>query len=258
MNLILNEKLEAQRMLKSNSIGDDVNQSIKILIKYYKSQGMISDAIRDEVEYFLQKNMKDFNTVSMGEYLDGLVRKYSKDGVELIQRNSIKITKKEIEIIKSIADINLEKLCFVMLVICKCDNVEESKYGFWINRQTSEIFNEAGIKRNVAQQCTMLHKLREIGMIDISRNTNKTGIQLKYVECLDVDEKDVIIEMDSFEQLDMIYKKLIGENIVECAECGKLIEANSNNMSYCKTCSIKIKKEKTKNRVKLHRNKQNK
>jgi hypothetical protein len=246
MNLILNEKLEAQRILKSSSLGEDTNWAIKILIKYYKSQEMTTDAIRDEIEYFLQKNMKDFNTVSMGEYLDGLVRKYSKDGVELIQRDSIKITNKEIEMIKSIGDINLGKLCFVMLVICKCDNAKASKFGFWVNRQTSEIFNEAGIKRNTTQQCAMLYKLREIGMIDISRNTNKTGIQLKYVECLDVEnDEDVAIKMDSFQQLDMIYKKLIGENIVECTECGRLIECKANNNKYCPTCAKSMKSKNT-------------
>ena len=247
MRLILNEMKQAEKMIKEKRLGEDKNESIKILIKYYKHKEIGSDKTRNEIEDFLSSTTSDFNSVKMGDYLDGLVNSCYKNNWTLLQREDIIITKKEIESIRKLNDRNLEKLCFVMLIMCKADNIEESKYGFWVNRDITEIFNESNIKRNSVLQDAMLRKLRESKYMDLSSNVRKMGLKLNYVDKIkDYSGEEISIKLNKFEQLDLVYLKLIGERIIECEECGKLIQQINNKIKYCKKCSVYKNIEKTK------------
>ena len=147
----------------------------------------------------------------MGHYLDGLVNSCYKNDWKLVQRDDIVITHKEIESIKKLNDRNLEKLCFTMLIMCKADNLEESKYGFWVNREIGDIFSESNIlKRDLSQQDAMLKKIRDNGYIDISRNNKKKGIKILFIDKIkDYVEDETLVKLNKFEQLDLIYLKTI-------------------------------------------------
>lgn len=248
MKLILNELTEAKKVIQNRKVGEDKNESIKILIKYYKHKGMTKEKTRNAIENILNVILRDFNSVKMGDYLDGLVNSCYKNDWKLIQRDDIVITHKEIESIKKLNDRNLEKLCFTMLIMCKADNLEESKYGFWVNRDINEIFLESNIpKRNLAQQDAMIRKIRDFGYIDLSSNVRKMGMKTNYVDKIDnyIDE-EILIKLNKFEQLDLVYLKLIGEKIIECIDCGVLILQINNKIKYCKRCATIKNIEKTK------------
>lgn len=238
MKLILNEMTEAKRIIQSKKLGEDKNESIKILIKYYKYKGMTKEKARNAIENILNVMLRDFNSVKMGDYLDGLVNSCYKNDWKLVQRDDIVITHKEIESIKKLNDRNLEKLCFTMLIMCKADNLEESKYGFWVNRDINEIFLESGIKRNLVQQDAMIRKIRDFGYVDLSSNIRKMGIKINYLYKIDnYSDEEILIKLNKFEQLDLVYLRLIGEKIIECAKCGVLVENKKGRPSqHCNKC----------------------
>lgn len=255
MKLILNELTEAKKIIQNRKVSEDKNESIKILIKYYKYKGMAKEKARNAIENILNVTLRDFNSVKMGDYLDGLVNSCYKNDWKLVQRDDILITQKEIESIKKLNDRNLEKLCFTMLIMCKADNLEESKYGFWVNRDINEIFLESGIKRNLVQQDAMIRKIRDLGYVDLSSNVRKMGMKINYVDKIDnYTDNEVLIKLNKFEQLDLVYLRLIGEKIVECEECGILIEVkNGRPNQYCNKCSnIKKLESKRKHWEKLN------
>jgi hypothetical protein len=190
---------------------------------------------KDEAEIF--NKLQEFVLQHKPEYSEnvrnGIIRKTiasAKRGV-LVFDKRISIYENELNIIKSLNDINLEKLLFTYLVLSKFFNGL-----FKVSR--AEIFRFAKIDIHNLYKPKLIHKLNQTGyaITTIKKGKALRGVNIK-------PEGEAVLEFVADE--DFIYQYLfyIGDNgMIKCKECGKPILKTSRNKKYCNNCKNLIQK----------------
>jgi hypothetical protein len=237
MKIILDEaKVVAKALNEGYCDSRKPTSTIRLLIKYYYGIGQDKTQVRDSIENFMKKNYKGFNEVKWQDLLDNMVTDLQKDKHELFVLHSVRISSNELDTIKNINNKRLEKLAFVLLVYAKIYNQMNNNQSNWVNSELKDIFSDTKMAVGTTEQAKMVHKLKELGLVDISKRVDCTNIKILYVH-----ENDVIIEITDFRDFVYEYMRWNGEKIGSCEECGTLINIKNNKIKYCRSCAKKIK-----------------
>lgn len=245
MNIILKEKEMALKSLETGYIDSKKpTDTIKILIKYFYSNGMDKSQIRDEIENFMKKYYLDFNSATWQNTLDNMVKTFSKDKFGLIDIDSIFITHNEWNKILSINNIKLEKLLFVLLVYAKILNKINPQNNSWINKECNILFKTAKLTETGKQQRLILKQLGDMEYIQIPKMVNGISVRINFVD----EESEVLFELKGNENINNMllgYYKLKGENIKICERdsCINLVRVTTGNKKYCQECAKEKQKE---------------
>lgn len=242
MDIILNEKQYALDSIENNYLDiKKPTQTLKIIIKYYYSLGMDKEQIRNQIENFMVKNYKDFNSSNWQNILDKLVKVYASDKFKLVNVNKVNVTIDELNKIKELDNLKLEKLAFVILVYAKILNQINADNNNWVKKSKNLLAKEALIKDTGKTQKILFKKLNELGYIEYAKKINNTSVRVIYVN----EKSEVIIKLTDFRDFVLEYLKWKGENISYCIECGKPIQVTNNKIKYCKECAKDINIKKT-------------
>ena len=244
MRIILNEKEIVSDALEYGVIDNKKpTTTIRLLIKYFYSQGKNKNEVRTLIEEFMKENYEGFNIVKWNKQLDNMVRKNEDQNHNLFVVEDVLISKNEIKTISTIQNYRLEKIAFVLLVYAKIYNQMNNNDSNWVNSELKDIFKDAKIAINLNSQAKMIHKLKKLNLVDISTKVDCTNIKVLFADN-NIKEEDILIKVSNFKNFIYEYCKLKNENIINCAECDCLIKRTNSRKKYCKECAKEKQLEK--------------
>lgn len=232
--MILNECKYAEKCLEENSVGENLFKTLPILARYFSHKmGYSTEEIEDELLAFTEKNYKGYYKKRL--YINNFIEKISSGAKDtpLREIDGVWITKKELDVIRSIGDSSTERLLFSLLCYAKFNIAKNPKSNGWINDAASEIFTVARISPKSEDRAKMIRDLRELGYVEKFKKGTKINYRVTIVDRKGKGE----LFIDDFRELGYEYLKYCGQNFVRCAECGKLIRGNkAGTKRYCSSC----------------------
>lgn len=241
-----------------------VSKYLTKLYKYEKEKNDKKIEIDNVVFYiidFLKENDIEFNIDRDFEKIKNKVKQYLKTYNPIINVDGVKITKGELEKISEIKNEHLEVLAFVILVLTKVYNIKHDRESSMFKLDNRYYYNKyTKSSRNNFKQNKAIGKLVGKGylkMPSIEKWGETQEVELTYI---DFNENDYEILIDDFREIDLIYLKWKGENIIQCTKCSRLVKVKEKGRKpkYCKLCQEKLQKEHQKESMKRLRKQQNK
>ena len=181
---------------------------------------------------FLEENYKGYNEAKMQDEIEKEVKTYIRKPYPFNKVDSVNITKSELEHIRGLNNLILEKLAFVMLVYAKIMNQIIPENNNWVNTDFKEIGKDAKVNGSRNRIYTYIHKINEYGGIYQTHKVDGDGIRVDFLD----EDSEVEFVIDDFREFVLDYLKWKGENIGECIECGGLIEITGKAIKYCPEC----------------------
>lgn len=244
-NYILNEKVEAENIINSKTISPNVYKAIELIAKYFRIEKDMKKAdIENYIIDFLADNYDQFHIVQTPELVESVVGKdwRRKNDYKIIE--SIKIMESELAHIRSVDNMILEKIMFVMLVDAKKNNISSGgSSGKWTSRRLEDLLKDAKLHGTYERKFLHVCKIEGIDRIGIISNKR---VDANSYEVLFSDisyNGDVAFEMTDMREYVLEYLKWRGEAIGVCEKCGVRIEMLGNRTIYCKDCWESVRKE---------------
>lgn len=244
---ILNEKKEAERILENGALSNQPNLTLLILAKYYTAKDIDREQTEAKLNEFMVQNQRNYNPVLWYEKISkitsqaiGYVKRRKEDGLEniLIKIERIHITLKELNAIKNLKSIRLEKLAFTLLVYAKINNQIKENMKYWVNDELKDIFSDANMTDGIKAQDALLHKLIESGYVEPAHKVDSKSMRVLFSD----DSDEIVLTITDFEDFIFDYLTWRGENVKKCG-CGeRRFLVKSNSQKYCKKCK-KIRKK---------------
>jgi len=256
-------------MLIHGFIQKKYEYELKILSKYYFSQNIYENDLRNKVLEFCNKHMNDFNEVRYIKMIKRVCRYGENNSLFIVK--PVRITQCEIDKIKTLNNLKIEKIAFVLLVLA---NINKQSYilyvrdkikhiqkinnkknrlikvpnislSYYINEKINSIFKLAKIYLKKDERNTILRILIEREFIIM---TKKCKYKINFIKH-NTEKNSVIIY--NFDDFVLEYERIIGDNIGYCIECKKPIRIRGNNHKMCSDCWKKHRKEYINNKVKI-------
>lgn len=237
MRLILNEQYLLDKSLTEGYINNKPSVTIRILAKHYLSIGMDANQTYDAIDTFLNKHYTEYIPMNWYKLIKGIINRLIKNkDYSLVHIENVKITKKEINKIKTINDIKLEKLAFTLLVYAKIYNQLNNNNSNWVNEQHKYIFEDAKIPVTKIKQGKMIYQLKELNFVTVPLKVDRVNIKVNFVDD-DYSKDNIAIIIDDFRNFVYEYQMYFNYNkYIRCSECGKLIKPKSNRQKFCRSC----------------------
>ena len=242
MKIVLNEKQVLEKSLNYGYIDKKTTKTIKLLAKHYFSIGQNKEQVINSVENFMDKNYPNFNIADWQNTIEKSVKYVSKySSFDFLNIVKVDIYQEELEIIKDINNLRLEKLAFVLLVYSKIYNQMNKNDSNWVNSSLTDIFSDTKMAVGTKDKGLMINKLGDMGLLEVSKKVDCTNIKVLFTK----GSGDIAFEVTDFRDIVFYYLKWIGDSISICEgyDCGRLIKAY-NSRKYCAECAKKIKNKK--------------
>ena len=260
---ILNEEKYAEELIKKGFILKKYDYELKILAKYYYSKGIKEDELKNKIKDFCKLNISKFNEIKSFKMIKRAVKYGHTNSLFIVK--PIRITKAEIDKIKELDNLKLEKIAFTLLVLSNinkqsytlymkdklrnlinennkkknpieykelCKDFPNISRGYFVNEKMNSIFKTARVYVKKDEKQAMLKELIDKEFITMSK---KCSFKINFIQH-NVKKTEIII--NNFEDFILEYEKIKGDNIGQCAEagCNKLIRITSNRKMYCNEC----------------------
>lgn len=243
MNIILNEKAYAEKCLKEHTLGENSYESIKILAKYfYWILDYRKKQIEKELSEFIKENDSQYrnNVARWEEVIEEVAKQAGK--LPLYEENYVPITKSEWERIMNCGlSKQHQQVLFSYLCFAKLGNMRYEKNDGWVNHKTKDVFNSAHVNASERKQDIMLNELYVAGLVEFPKKNDNLSVRVTFC---DANDSHAYVSVSDFQDLGYFYLQQLGENIVHCAECGRLIRGNkAGTRKYCNDCAGYIPQE---------------
>lgn len=177
------------------------------------------------------KHYENYNPVRWSITLD----KYVKDAgkYKLCEIEYVPITEDELDYIKDIENIRLERIMFTLLCFAKLYNLKNIKNNNWVNIRSGHIVSLARVTAAVRQQGSFYNKLKQLGLIDLSTYVGKFNMKVNFID----NEGTPVLMVSDFRELGYEYMSWKNGGYFRCKQCGILSKQNKfGNRVYCKDC----------------------
>lgn len=244
--MILNEEKYAKDVLMGQR--DDVKsirQKIDLIARYnHHVLHKNSDDSYSSIVKWLEKHHEIFSEHGYSNIISDCIKKSVKRPFYHI--DSVKFTKKEMNVIASQNNLRYEKILFVLLCMAKIQRVS---YGFdngLISYSMTDLFKTARVSVPVNEREKILHEFLKLELIGLPV---KNDTKCLFVQFMDEFEDDVALELNEQDcgELAYAYLKYTGKSKVSrCSKCGKLIKQSKKFGELCKGCQESYTDMKTK------------
>ena len=180
--------------------------------------------------------------------------------VGLKRVDHIYITKSELDFIKSLDNIKLEKIAFVLLALAKYHNEVSGEENNMVYVKLSEVKNMARINMSRVDFEYFYANLYDTGVLQ--RNTSPIST-IQIVDFVSQNPDDEIaFELKEIDYLELAYVYLSwkneGKGYARCQKCDRLMrQGKTKPRKYCEECAKIVERENTKERVRRFREKCN-
>ncbi|EWH20543.1 hypothetical protein M769_0119945 [Bacillus haynesii] len=255
------EKEYVEAIIENGFISKNLNYELKLLAMYYKELGY-KPKKREELLYdFCKKNIENFSRVLYFKKINSVLNYARKKENILININEIGVTENELRFIDSLdADLHQKKICFTLLVLSKLHStVHYIKYGEHITEYyyggNSKRYKELIDTSHTSLTVNKLHQnIGELAKKDIVEIRNKGFIKLNFIYSI-VPGGSAALKIRSFDSIGLYYDLHTNhKKVKQCVNCSTPFRFKSNKSKYCPPCASIIAKEKTRARVRKHRN----
>jgi hypothetical protein len=233
---------------------------LKILAKYYKSEGYKPKERKELLYAFCEKYIEKFNKVKYFKVINSALNYAKKKKNKLIIIDEIPIFDTEIEYINGLQlDYVYKKVLFTLLVknkinkqICELTFGKSSEFNFFGGKKQhyQEIYEMAKIPSEYKIN-NIINYLSEQGLVDIR---TRGRINLLFIDYIEQSDNEVM-KITTFDNVGYYLDWYNGDKkIIQCENCGKFIK-KYNSRKYCKSCAKEMNIKKTiENRKKLFEN----
>lgn len=257
--MIFNELEFVERMLQKGFLLDKYLFELKKLAAYYnKHEGLEADDIKTKLKAFCGEHLPQYNEV---RHLD-LILKAARYGAgkknTLVVIPPVCVTEKELETIRTLQDIQLERVAFTLLVLSKVNkhkpkkeskarnaiydkngNIISSKHkedSYYVT-STNELFTHAKFKGNKSNRESLLAELKQKDLIEL---TAFGTIKVKFVDAGTATPP--ILTLTHFDDFVLEYDRLTGHRRIDyCKSCRKPMVKVSNRQEYCTACQKEMR-----------------
>jgi hypothetical protein len=251
------EEEDALDYIKNAKNSDKINYiEMQKVAKYYRNNLKYSRNKTEKELIFLCKQINnEFNPIVERDSIKKWLDSSEKYNLRIIK--SIIITKKEIEVIKTVKNLKNRKLLFSTLVLAKGLKYsslskikgESTSDKFFINyNNLLDVGKLAGIKITEVQTANIFHEFYKADLIKLY-SPERESIMIAFAE----EAGELALEITDFSNIMKYYEKYFGNDIFQCSDCGIEIIKKSNRQTRCEECSKIIRKEKNTNRMRQKR-----
>lgn len=236
---IFDELKNDENIINSCSFdGISVNSMIYKLAKYnFYVNKMTDEQNYDAISDYMKAHLCGFVGTDWDESIKNCIKSCKKSPYKKV--DSVKITKKELDYIKSFNDIKKEKVLFVMLCLAKYNHFFYNRNGFWVNESLSLIFREARVHIKSTERLEFLRQLFLIGAYDMPYGTGTSSKKIMFVS--EDEDDDVILELTAIDFEELAYTYLFYKDgflgYIHCDKCGRLTKQKSNRQRFCRECA---------------------
>lgn len=234
--MILNEEKYARDVLTGQR--DDIKsirQKIDLIARYnHHVLCKNSDDSYCSIIKWLEKHHDIFSEQGYSKIISDCIKKAAKRPFYHV--DSVKVTKKEMDLIAEQNNLRHEKILFVLLCMAK---IQRDSYGFdngLISYNMTELFKTARVSVPVDERENILHEFLKLDLIGLPIKNDTKCLFVKFV---DESEDDVSLELNEQDcsELAYAYLKHTGQGKVSrCSKCGKLIKQSKKFGDMCKGC----------------------
>lgn len=241
MSVVLNEKVQAEKIIEKGEVGNKPTSTLFLLSKYYRQQENLGEKkTAQKLNEFMKKNYKGYNEALWEDVIEDISKKGKKYLLQEIE--SINITKAELDEISTAKNVVYEKLLFTMLCYAKLYNSLSDTNNGWVNTEIRELYKVARVSvKHRNDKFLYLNDLENTGLISFSNKNDNLNIKVNFVNV----DSEIILKIEDFRELGYEYLNYIGDgNFVRCSECGRLVRKKSkfdSSTKYCNECAYDIK-----------------
>lgn len=236
MEIILNEREYAEKIVATGVIPKPESDSLYILAKYFEYLGVKNNELESRLNEFMERNYKNYNAVSWSKTLDYVIHKAKRH--DLIEIDYIPVTKNELKTVQEIENKELRQLAFTILCIAKFYNKINPQNNDWVNQDFDYIFDSARIQKNNNDQALMFYELKTLGLVRFSKIPENTNINVLYAD----DGSEEVLQIRDYRRLGFEYLKYVGEKFINCVDCGILMRPKTQ-AKRCTKCQKEYRRE---------------
>lgn len=236
MNIILNERAYIEEILSSLKKPDDISMKrvIKLLAIYnHHVLGLKNQKNADRIIEVLKALDPEYSITKYSQIIDQYV------GIakvkHLVEIEYIPVTEAELEKIRELDSIGLEKFMFTALVYTKYHNLINPQNNNWVDTPLKILWQEGDIRVKNRDKFSMTHKLTVMGLINMSSNS-RVNFKVNIIN----NSSHVVLKITDMRKLGLQYLSYKGlkkdKNIKLCKGCGIHFRAKSPNQLYCSNC----------------------
>ena len=242
MKFILDEKAYVNELFEHKTMGKSEKISIRLLLKYFRSLGLTKEDAISELVLFMKANLPQFKEFQWKTTINHLATLVYDNEQELIVVDKVFITKRELETILAFDDFKQQRVLFCLLVYKKVQNVMNKQENQWFSGSLSEVFKMArinGKSGTIDAQCRMVYEFKEAGLVTLAKRIKSLNLHLNYID-LNIDENsEIAMVIEDFNDVVYYLYKHLGERVVQCQQCGRMIKLKKNERAsrkYCQSC----------------------
>ncbi|MGD6876791.1 hypothetical protein [Bacillus infantis] len=251
----------AKQILTNGFTSKYIGSELKILAKFYKSQGYEAEKIKELLHTFCEKKLKGYNKAIHYKIINGAVSYGNNEKNKLIQIDSIGISETELNTIDNL-DLphEFKRVVFTMLVMNKLSKeyiiqrdgkLKSSEYYFGGHKNYRELVSLSKITFNKKKASSvknihdLIHLLNDKGIVEITSNGN---VRLLFMYEIRENNSNTFI-VDNYQYIGHYFDRIKGENNVkECEHCNVPTKLY-NTQKFCKECSENIRTEKNREKA---------
>ncbi|MEG0899389.1 MAG: hypothetical protein RSF40_06745 [Oscillospiraceae bacterium] len=219
---------------------------IKLLCRYYKTDENYYDKITEILKFYFPQT---FYKEQWGTKIKNEHNKCVKDDLCLTNRECICIYQSDIEKVKALDDIKLQKLLLTAMFLARFHD-NEGWVGTYSIKEYGSLFKLANLSVTKDIKLSMINELYNLGFIAVGKKN--TNVNLK----IDLWHNDVVqMEITDLQNIGNQYVAKFVSGWKMCTVCNKIFRTKSTGRPpiYCNKCAIKINQEKTKENIKSKR-----
>lgn len=239
MTMILNEELYVKNLLLGKN--KDVRSAIEKIgyITRYHMHVLNKD---DDVNYsdtvsWMQKHQDNFVESFYSSAISKAIKSAKKR--PFFHVDSIKITKSELDKIKSLDNLRAEKVLFVLLCMAKQQAISMGFTDGLVRYKLTEVCNMARISVPAEDREYILYNILKAGLLECPKKNNTECLWVKFIDSSD----DVELNLNEADckELAYVYLKLRGESkFKRCTSCGRLMQSKNSGdkCTYCEHSNV--------------------
>lgn len=200
----------------------------------------------DIVDFVTSNSTTGLTDFDIYEFVNKAINSAKKVGLKRVDH--IYITKSELDFIKRLDDIKLEKIAFVLLALAKYHNEVSGEDNNMVYLKLSEVKNMARINMNRIDFEYFYANLYDMGVLQ--RNTSPVST-IQIVDFVSQNPDDeVAFELREIDYLELAYVYLSwkndGKGYARCQRCDRLMrQGKTKHRKYCEECAKIVNNEQT-------------
>jgi hypothetical protein len=235
MGIVLNEKEWAENAIANRQLGARPIETLSRVARYlHQVEGYKKPEVRKRIGDFLIQCDPNAVLVKWSDMLDSLAK--NADRYPLIEIDGVNITEGELKSIEMLTGRQSKRLAFTLLCVAKYWDAAQSQNNAWVNTSDKEIMRMANVNTSIRRQNTMLHDMKESGMLRFSKKVDNLNIQVQFMQ----PDSPTILHISDFRNIGNQYLLYCGEKYFRCAHCGLTIKRRVHAHKYCSDCAAEM------------------